>query len=260
MDTSAQIAQDSGVLTLVYKDLAQPGVRQVGKALETTLQLGSSLLLPVRLLNEKVKQFEERKFREIAARFNKIPDEEIVDVSPEIGVPILEALSITADSSLRTMFIELLAKSATMSELQVAHPVFVKFISSLSPDEAKILMEIKGAVPFIDLVYKSKNEQNIHLIRELSRLKFEDFSEISYPNNIDIYMENLFGLGLIYIERIEFIAEEGIYESIFDKLKPSVKYDHTFEDEGLTWNLDYRKGLIYMTSLGETFARAVSQH
>jgi hypothetical protein len=258
MDTLTHIAKDGGVLALVYKDLAQPGVRQVGKALETALQLGSSLLLPLRLTNEAVKRFEERKFKEIAHRFSKIPDEKLIDVSPEIGVPILEALSITQDSSLRAMFIELLAKSATASEVHLAHPNFVNFISALSPDEAKMLLQINDMIPFINYRYKSNNGPNGILTRKFRGMIFDHFSEFLYPGNINIYIENLFGLGLLSVFKDSWIAKEEIYENLYQRFRHTIGFDDSFVDEGLTLTLGYDKGFINLTELGKAFVNAVS--
>jgi hypothetical protein len=57
-DTPTQITKsllgiDTKILTLVYDDLAKPGVQQVGKALSTVLGLGNTALLPLKLANEK---------------------------------------------------------------------------------------------------------------------------------------------------------------------------------------------------------------
>ena len=43
------------ILGQIYEDLAQPSVRAVGSALGTVFEFSSSILLPVKLLNEKVK-------------------------------------------------------------------------------------------------------------------------------------------------------------------------------------------------------------
>ena len=57
MDIPSQVVaaavSDEKVLRLFYHDFAQPGVRQVGKALSTVLGLGNTALLPVKLVNDK---------------------------------------------------------------------------------------------------------------------------------------------------------------------------------------------------------------
>ena len=41
------------ILGQVYEDLAQPSVKAVGNALGTVFEFSTSILLPVKLLNEK---------------------------------------------------------------------------------------------------------------------------------------------------------------------------------------------------------------
>lgn len=49
------------ILLTIYGDLAQPSVKKVGTALETVFEFSTSLLLPIKLLNEKFKiNFEKR--------------------------------------------------------------------------------------------------------------------------------------------------------------------------------------------------------
>ena len=43
------------ILGQVYEDLAQPSVKAVGNALGTVFEFSTSILLPVKLLNEKFK-------------------------------------------------------------------------------------------------------------------------------------------------------------------------------------------------------------
>jgi hypothetical protein len=84
------IAKNEGALHALYSDLAAPGVRKVGVALETVLKTGNILLMPLRMLNEYAAKVERKNFEEIAERFKDIPESEVLDVRPEIGVPILD--------------------------------------------------------------------------------------------------------------------------------------------------------------------------
>ena len=68
------VSKNNGVLQAVYNDLAAPGVRQVGCALETVLKTGNLLLMPLRMLNEYAANVERRNFQEIADRFKAIPE------------------------------------------------------------------------------------------------------------------------------------------------------------------------------------------
>ena len=60
---SEAASESKELLASVYKDLASPGVRQVGKALETVIEMGALALLPVRLANEYARHWEKKSFQ-----------------------------------------------------------------------------------------------------------------------------------------------------------------------------------------------------
>ncbi len=75
------------ILELIYKDLPQPSVKKIGKALGTVFELSNTILLQVKLLNEKVRLNYEKHMNSYKEKLNEIPDEEICEVPPEIGLP-----------------------------------------------------------------------------------------------------------------------------------------------------------------------------
>ena len=188
-------------------------MQEVGKALKTVLNLGNGLLLPIRLMNETARAFEKRKFEEIANRFQYIPEDQIIDVSPEIGVPIMDRLSYTGDESLRSLFIELLAKAATASLVESAHPSFVQIISLISPDEAILIRHLcnGNSTPLISL--EARNQMT-GATTTLHDFIIEPPSDIIFPERLPLYLSNLVGLGLIEIRRSTWITEDGAYDSV----------------------------------------------
>lgn len=113
-----------------------------------------------------------RIFEEIAARFKNIPEEDVINVSPEIGSPILDKLSITREPDLRTLFIELLASAADRRAVPFAHPSFVRVIESLSPDEAKMIAEWKERSPIPCIMIGAKTEDGSN------RLVYDPYLEV----------------------------------------------------------------------------------
>lgn len=251
----ASVAQKDGVLKLVYKDLAQPGVQQVGRALSTVLGLGNSLLLPLRLLNETARKFEERKFEDIASRFSVISEDEIVDVRPEIGVEILDKLSIVEDNSIREMFVELLAKAATSTQAHLAHPSFVSVISSLTPDEAILIRSLMSSRhhPIISIVFKEKTGSGRTTGPDLI-VKPPD--GLLIPDNIPLYVSNLIGLGLIEVQRETYLTAPDAYDATIDYAKMRFK----FADEVMIGNevrrVEYNKDLLCVLPYGQAFINA----
>ena len=78
------------ILELIYKDLAQPSVRAVGSALGTVFEFSTSFLLPVKLLNEKIKLIFTKNLNDYKNKLEKVSEEKICEVHPQIGIPIIE--------------------------------------------------------------------------------------------------------------------------------------------------------------------------
>lgn len=251
------IKSEKGLITQIYKDLARPGVSQVGKALGTVLGLGNTILIPLRLLNEYSRKFEEKNFEEIADRFSKIPEEEIVEISPEIGVPILDALSHTEDSRLREMFIELLGKAATQSKVDQAHPSFVSVIEALTPDEALLLTSWrdKNSHPFITL--KLLNPENKAMSKQFADLICLPPKGILHTENLGFYISNLVGLGLIEIKRELELADSSHYDAIINFAKNKYNLGEKVDvGEEKEWNVDYKKSTFGFLPYGHKFIEA----
>lgn len=243
------------LLKEIYGDLAKPGVRQVGDALGEVLRLGNLILLPLRLFNESARQFEIKNFEKIADRFSKIPEERVISAAPEIAVPILENLSHTRDETLKDLFIELLAKVSDSENVALAHPSFVNVISSLSPDEARLIKFLKKRhVPFITLstiVEKNGRINFAEFILEIPDDLVSRSSELVY-----MYISNLKGLGLIDVHRDKYLQNEEEYNSLlsdvknkFPEVKESAYIGGIFKDGDIVFS----KGIIEVTGYGSTF-------
>lgn len=100
-----EAAQIPIVLKEIYGDLAKPGVIQVGKALETIIGLGNTILWPVTLLNEKAKIALEKNLDSYREQLENIPEEDVTEIPPEIGVPVAEKLAYITDEELSQLYI-----------------------------------------------------------------------------------------------------------------------------------------------------------
>ncbi len=129
----------SDLITLVYSDLARPGVKQVGIALGTILSVINVPLLPLKAWSEKANVVFINNMEKYRERLKDTSEVEVSAVPPEIGVPIIESLGYTMDEDLSDLFVELLAKAAFNKEGEEAHPSFIATIKNLSPDEAKVI-------------------------------------------------------------------------------------------------------------------------
>lgn len=139
------------LLPEIYGDLLKPGVKQVGRALETVVGLGNTILWPIAWANERSRIALERNLEKYREEIKHLPEEKVVSVTPEIGVPIAEKLSYVTNEELSDLYVNLLAKASCVDTARFAHPSFVNVINNLSPDEAVLLKEIhqQGVLGFL---------------------------------------------------------------------------------------------------------------
>ncbi len=182
------------------------------------------------------------------------PEEKIVSISPEIGVPIMEKLSYVTDEELSNLYVNLLAKASTIDTSQFAHPSFVNVINNLCPDEAIYLQELykRGALPFITAKLFKNGVNEWNLLGDLLTA-IENECKMSFPHNAIAYLSNFEGLGLIQIRRDIYIISEGLYESLEAFYKPAYKL-YPFNEE--THTLGFERGKIEITPFGQLFMKA----
>ncbi|MDC5019689.1 hypothetical protein NRA03_18095, partial [Acinetobacter baumannii] len=91
IDTSG-LEPFADLLKEIYGDLAKPGVAQVGIALATVIGLLNTCLSPIKFINEKTELKRQKNLEHLAKRLSVIPVENVVEVPPEIAIPIAEKL------------------------------------------------------------------------------------------------------------------------------------------------------------------------
>lgn len=249
-----------GLLCEVYGDLAKPGVRQVGKALDTVLGLGNTILWPITLANEKSRMSLEKNLEAYRTKLEIVSEEKIVEVPPEVGVPIAEKLTYIRDQGLADLYVNLLAKASIIETANQAHPSFVNVINNLSPDEAKFIQYFVDLENLIFLaakwVDKSTGIYNIAGDLLLSPARTES---LTFPENIAAYLSNLSGLGLIAIHHDRFTAGDDAFAN-YDALElywkdalPSVNINYPERELVIT------RGVISSTEYGRLFFLACHQ-
>lgn len=127
------------LLPALYRDLLQPGARQLGSAIESVLSLAPTLALPAKFVSEAALLLFRRHLESLQHKLANVPEEQIITIAPEVGVPVVEKLLYTQDETISEMFLNLLASGSQKGTCDKAHPSFVQIISNLSPLEAQIL-------------------------------------------------------------------------------------------------------------------------
>ena len=243
------------VITEIYKDLAQPSVHKMGLALGTVFEFSYTFLLPLKLKNEKAKLNFQKNINEYKSKIEKIPEEKICEVNPQIGVPILERLTYTTNEELVDLFTSLLAKASDTDNVNLAHPGFIHVMESLSVDEARIVKFLSNGqdIPFITLKLYQHNghfnilEKNLNILRQ--KINF------NFPQNIGTYLDNFLRLGIL--EKTNFAAADPtIYEDILEANNFSVR------EKALLALPQYREvqkknSLFIVTDYGTQFIKSV---
>lgn len=208
LELAREVGKLPALLSDIYGDLLRPGVKQVGKALETVLGLGNTILWPIALANERTRIALEKNLEKYRAKLQNIPQDEIIQVRPEIGVPIAENLSYVHDDLLSELFINLLAKAAVKTTASLAHPSFVYIINNLSPDEGLMLCKLKQrryAYVRRSHVVGGEDSPTHTKYGEITESIIENefpTAELNFPDNFPMYVDHLRHLNILYIRLI----------------------------------------------------------
>lgn len=258
LDYLQEIAKAPELFKEIYGDLAKPGVQQVGKALGTVLGLGNTILWPIFYLNERTRIALNHNLEKYRIKMESIPQDEICQVSPEIGVPVAEKLSYVTNEEIGGMYIELLAKASQINKANQAHPSFVNVIGNLSPDEAILLKSIDKmtGIPFIEvrLQFNGKAEW---ITLDTMMPGVSCLGELSFPINIKAYLSNLEGLGIIRVRQDIFMVGENIYEPLENYAR---KIFNEQERKNPDKVLAFERGKMEITPFGRLFISACFSH
>ncbi|EOP35272.1 hypothetical protein IKI_05802 [Bacillus toyonensis] len=254
------------LLTQIYNDLAAPGVKKIGQSLESVLDIAQTTLLPIKFWSEKKKITFQNNLEQYRKKIEKIDEEDIIDVSPEIGIPIIEKLTYTSNEELSKLFTNLLTKAASSQNVHLGHPGFIKIIESLSVDEAKIIQYFSNhvigegidTIPHITLrAQKADKNGGADVYQYLSGIEYQ--TELIYPQNMQLYLDNLVSLGIIENHPNIPLADETRYEKVenkYDHLKEEIE-QFMQEDKANLWeSIETKQGYYLITNYGQTFIEA----
>lgn len=243
---------DKNFLELIYKDLAQPSVQKVGKALSNVIGLGNTVLLPVKMINEKAILLYSSHMRKYKDKLDKIEMDKIIEVQPEIGVPIMEKLQYTTNENLVELYTNLLTNASDIENVNKVHHRYINIVSSISPDEIKIINSFgwsKGpTIDYISYVNMIVSREGSYSISNNCYTKFEKSTILTIPENSKMYFNNLISLGLI--EKDEKSYSKNMSIKLVDELKKTRNYKF-FKN-----NTKFLYGHYQLTFFGRSFIDA----
>lgn len=250
-DISASVNADiSDVSNNVLTNLCIPASKQLGKSLGNIAGLLHTTTLPIKLFN----QYAKKNYEKLEEKLKDIPEENIREVEPEIGIPIMEKIAYTSNDNLSELYTSLLANASQKDKIHLVHPGFVNKINSMAPDEAKILefFRKKNNIPYIMFRAENENNDGLNISNNLTTLE----NEINIDaNTFQVHLENLVSLSLIEDLQGRFLSQEGTYDSL-ENVYPQFKKSVEENQYGSYNKLKVVKSYYRLSKVGETFLDA----
>ncbi|QEY16952.1 DUF4393 domain-containing protein [Cellvibrio sp. KY-GH-1] len=185
------------VTSEIYSDIAKPGTRQVGLAIETIFKIGLS---PVAMLDWGFEHSKEWLKAKIEKRLNSTPSEFRCSPPNSIAVSAITSISISSDSpELRDLYAELLLKAMDSRSQAMVHPSFINLISQLSPQEALVFISFNKIEGTLILKEEDNRYSLEHEYIESQFLRYCQqlgFGECPYAQ---LWLENLQRLKLVVL-------------------------------------------------------------
>lgn len=246
-----------------YDDVLSNPSKKLGEALGTIINVGNTLLWPIKWANERTRIFFENNLKKYEKSISDIPLENIVEVPTEISMPILERFTYVSNEELSNAFVKLLTSATNSTSINIAHPGFIQIIDRLSPDEATILKYFadKECIPKLSIQHKHKfNDEDVTIRNQYyeilnNQTTINENVSLKFPNNHNLYFDNLISLGLIkeqdsYFTKMEdeFIKIEEIHKEILD-----LTFDQYSEEYNLKKAKTTIKGMYEKTEYGKMF-------
>lgn len=179
---------NSKLVQNIYADLRKAGATEQGAELVADVVKGLRLFTaPIQLLALGQDLLQKR----LERVRSKVPEERQIEAHPQLAGPILENLRYMVDGDILTeMYLNLLARAIDRDRVGEANPAFVKIIEQLCPDEALLLLKLRGMEennPPYSLPYSVYGPKRLEL-RGIT---------IGEPKHYNMYITHLLALNLI---------------------------------------------------------------
>lgn len=236
-----------------YSDLIQPTAKSIGNTLSLFPRtIGVWLGKWEKWIINGERSIELTK-QAVQEKLIRIPEEKLSEPEPNIAIPAIQQLSYCYDcEELRNMYANLLVTSMNIDTKSSAHPAFVDIIKQLTPDEAKFIKSLDYSYqfyPLVDIIAENNNNSFHYLLKNFTVRKS---AELSCPDCISTYIENLARLSIIEIHDTTFISNAHAYKEIenTEKISSLIKTN----EEGYITRL--KKKAYTVTDFGMNFISA----
>lgn len=261
------------MLAEVAKDLPemQDAAHAYAKRVAVRQMVMLKLFQPLaRLVGVRREYFDNDFPREMAARIEDIPDDDVVSPSPVLAVPAMQALGYSLEEpDLKEMYLQLLATATDGRRTQDAHPAFADVIKQLSPAEAGVLLSVLrgGNLPLAEIrrVIGDAPGYQRH-ISHVTPLRWVTTNQRIRAEQTSAWIDNWVRLGLVTVSYMVTLTSDVVYEwvdghpDVVDARANGAiaSSDSPADAETVTYNA--QRGSLVPTDFGERFLAAVTSH
>lgn len=127
----------------------------------------------------------------------------------------------------------------------------------MSPDEARFLKYFvhHGALPFVTAKAVVADFGG-HTVIASPIVPNEALADLTFPKNIDAYLSNLEGLGLLAVRDDKWLADEPAYTSLQDAHREHLSTLIANHPKLSDRKLEFENGVVTCTSFGRKFIAA----
>lgn len=247
------------VVEKAYDDIASPAAKKLGQALSTIINIGNTILWPIKFGNEKTKLYFENNINKYKKKLEGIEDSKVISVPTEISKPILDRFTYLSNDELSNAFVTLLSNASSSDTINLAHPGFISVIDRLTPDEARVLAYLKEveSIPRLNITCSDpKDNSYVFVVQNVTGI--EKKISLTFSDNINLYLDNLESLGIIksvtytHLDLAEdFKKIEDDYSALFNEYN---KEGLSAEDHEKRKRIE--KGMYVVSFYGQLFLKA----
>ncbi len=248
------LAKESPELNEAGQSFAN-SARTVAKAVE-------NVLLPIAAVNfavQKSRNYFEQKFGDdLEDALSNVPEDKIIDPKPSVVAPAMQALAFShEETSLKDMYVKLIATAMTERRKNEAHPAFVEVIKQITAEEAQLLNMLLQfeIIPAVELRIQDSKSGSYGVVHEhLIDLRDMNTGKAAVLENCPAMLENWMRLGLFVASYSRHLNQKGSY----DWVEQRPEYLKLSNDLEKRKTIVLGKGAISRTSFGENFLKAIA--
>ena len=232
----------------------QEAGRSVARSVRTVATVVEIALLPVAAVTYGYSKartyFQDRFAADIEEATKEVPPEEIVEPSPSVAAPALQALAFSHEEpDLKSMYLNLLRNAMDGRTEGSVHPAFVEVIRQLSPEEARLFNQLPDTRTAI-VALRRKTTGGFDEVRKHILPLARNGQPAAAPE-FPAMLDNWERLGLVSVDYTTRLVDEQQYEWV--EARPEYIEMTSRGDD-----VDVVKGMLELSAFGRSFKQTVS--